>query len=475
MVDCVRKKLKQIWGYDDFRYPQAQVIESLLAGDDCLVVMPTGGGKSICFQLPALLGSGLTVVVSPLIALMENQVKDLKQRGVSAEFCHGEMAGGDRTRVLKQLQRGNLKLLYIAPETLLSPPIWEIISSPPLVINSLIIDEAHCVAQWGKTFRPSYTRLGAIRPSLMKLKKNQVMAIACFTATADITTQKIISDTLGLRKPKKFILNPYRNNLHLKVKQIWTTKGRKKQLINFLNQHQNRSGLVYIRTRKEAQNISHWLTKQGHQNYVYHGGLPSGQRRKIEKDWLEEKVKFVVCTNAFGMGINKENLSWIVHYQVPPYLADYLQEIGRGGRDGNICHSLSIISECTGLLDPTDKQMRSFFLTKTLDYYHQTEKLVKNLSSQSIYSMSEQNQLCLGILTTGKQLHWLDPFHYQLKFNHPQRVIKEMIIYEKQLFREMQQYLITKNCRWAFLLKAFGYDTSSSFRCGVCDNCLKRG
>ncbi|WP_369816740.1 RecQ family ATP-dependent DNA helicase [Cyanobacterium sp. IPPAS B-1200] len=391
-LDLLRRELKNIWGYDDFRYPQSQVMESLLAKKDCLVVMPTGGGKSICFQLPALLQDGLTLVVSPLIALMENQVRELKGKGLAADFLHGEMARGDRTGVIYRLEKQQLKLLYLSPETLLSPPIWQIISHPDLVINSLIIDEAHCLVQWGKTFRPSYTRLGSIRPSLLSVKHNHpLMAIACFTATADLPTQKIITDTLGLINPQKFILSPYRQNLQLKVKQIWTPKARKQELIKFLDSKKNHSGLVYIRTRKEAENISHYLHQKGYNNYSYHGGLPSNLRRKIEQDWLEEKVKFVVCTNAFGMGINKANLRWIIHYQVPLLLSDYLQEIGRGGRDGKPSQALSIISEFTGLFDPTDKKTRAFFLAQTLKYYQETEVLITKLSNKSHHSITDKN------------------------------------------------------------------------------------
>ncbi|MGY6528331.1 MAG: RecQ family ATP-dependent DNA helicase [Cyanobacterium sp.] len=472
--DLLRGELKNVWGYDDFRYPQQEIMECLLAKKDCLVVMPTGGGKSICFQLPALLSEGLTLVVSPLIALMENQVRELKQKGVAVDFFHGEMARSDRTQVIYRLEKQKLKLLYLSPETLLSPVVWQIISRQDLLISSLIIDEAHCVVQWGKTFRPSYTRLGAIRPSLLSVKHNHpLMAIACFTATADITTQKTISDTLGLINPQKFILSPYRQNLQLNVKQIWTPKGRKQQLIKFLNNQKNQSGLIYIRTRKEAENISHYLSQNGYNNYSYHGGLPSSQRRKIEQDWLEEKIKFVVCTNAFGMGINKPNLRWIIHYQVPLLLSDYLQEIGRGGRDGKITQALSIVSEFTGLLDPTDKKTRSFFLDKTLTYYQETENLLQNLSNKSTCSVSHKNELYLGILTTAKQLKWLNPFEYQLSLNQPEKNIKKMINYEKILITQMKDYLTTKSCRWKFLLRAFNHQTNSSFRCGVCDNCLK--
>ena len=210
----VRATFQQIWGYEDFRPPQGEIIQSLLTKKDTLIIMPTGGGKSICFQLPALLQTGVTLVVSPLVALMENQVQELKERKLKAALLHSQLSVSQRRQTLQALERQELRLLYLSPETLLSRPVWEKLSHPELVINGLILDEAHCLVQWGDTFRPAYRRLGAVRPALLKSKRRGTkIALAAFTATADPLAQTVISETLGLQQPNVFRLNPYRTHL----------------------------------------------------------------------------------------------------------------------------------------------------------------------------------------------------------------------------------------------------------------------
>ncbi len=219
----VRAAFQKIWGYDDFRPPQGEIIRSLLSGRDALIVMPTGGGKSICFQLPALLQNGLTLVVSPLVALMENQVKELRDRHLPAALLHSELPSFERKKTLQQLERQQLRLLYLSPETLLSQQVWQLLCQPQLKITGLILDEAHCLVQWGDTFRPAYRRLGAIRPALLKYKPaGTQIAIAAFTATADPVAQNTIAQVLQLQQPEIYLQNPYRENLHLKVQIVWT-------------------------------------------------------------------------------------------------------------------------------------------------------------------------------------------------------------------------------------------------------------
>ncbi len=475
-IETIEKSLQNIWGYEKFRPPQKEIITNLLERKDSLVVMATGSGKSLCFQLPALLNSGLTLVVSPLIALMENQVKELQEKKLPADFLHSEVSQNNRKNIFYKIKTQQLKLLYLSPETLLSKPVWEAITSPEIVIDGLIIDEAHCLVEWGNTFRPAYSRLGALRPSLLKFKPNQspTFAIACFTATADKYTQKTIIKTLQLNQPQICLISPYRSNLHLNIKQIWTPKGRKQQVINLLARKQGKSGLIYLRTRKEAENISNWLNNLGYQNKAYHGGLPNIEKRQIEKDWLEEKIKFVVSTNAFGMGINKSNVRWILHYQLPLFLSAYIQEIGRGGRDGKPTEVVSLMSECTGLFDPTDKNRRSFLLNKTIQQYLTAEKIINKIPPTGNIETISQYQLYLSILSSGEQLQWLDIFNYRITPNNLHQKIKLIIDKEKQLVKKMQKYLTTNSCRWGFLLNSFGFVVSSSFRCGVCDNCLKK-
>ena len=474
----LKKSLKKYWGYDEFRYPQAQIIQSILSGKDCLVVMPTGGGKSLCFQLPALLQDGLTLVISPLVALMENQVVELREKNLPATLLHSEISKADRRKTLVHLQAQRYRLLYLSPETLLSPPIWKIISQPSIKINGLILDEAHCLAQWGDSFRPAYRRLGVIRNSLIKSKPSATkIPFACFTATADKQSQITIIQSLQLKQPQQFLINPYRDNLQIKVKTIWTPKGRKQELFKFIQQKKRQSGLIYVRTRKDSQKLAQLLSQEGYANDAYHGGLSAQKRREIEADWLAEKIKFVVCTSAFGMGINKSNLRWIFHYQAPLLLSEYIQEIGRGGRDGKLSETFTLVSEATGWLNPEDKQRRSYFLGQQIKQYQLAQRFLTQIPptgniNQLFNQDDRHSQLYLAILHSCQQLTWIDPYTYRLTLNQPHKAIKSLIDRQKKLTQQTHKYLTSKHCRWNFLLYAFNFPVRNNFRCGKCDNCL---
>ena len=320
----VRTAFQKIWGYEDFRPPQGEIIQSLLAKKDTLIIMPTGGGKSICFQLPALLQTGLTLVVSPLVALMENQVQELRSRNLNAALLHSELPSLARRQTLQALEQQQLRLLYLSPETLLSAPVWERLCQPQLVINGLILDEAHCLVQWGDTFRPAYRRLGAVRPALLKSKPpGTKIVLAAFTATADPTAQTIIKEALQLQQPAIFHINPYRSNLNPSVRIAWTPRGRKQQLLKFIQNRPKQTGLVYVRTRRDSENLAVWLQEVGFVTASYHAGLGAEERRTVEASWLSGKVPFVVCTSAFGMGINKPDVRWVLHFHTPLLLSEY--------------------------------------------------------------------------------------------------------------------------------------------------------
>lgn len=474
----ILSSFQKIWGYEKFRYPQEEIIETLLTSKDALIVMPTGGGKSICFQLPALLQEGLTLVISPLIALMENQVKELIAKQLPAALLHSEISRNERKTILQRIENQEIRLLYLSPETLLSQPIFSLISRPEIKINGLILDEAHCLAQWGETFRPAYRRLGIIRPILLKHKPPQTqIPIAAFTATADHQTKQTITLKLQLSNPEKFLINPYRNNLNLKVQIIWTPKGRKQKMLNFINSKKQQSGLIYVRSRKDSELLANWLQDLGYKNAAYHAGLDAYKRREIEEDWLTNKIQFVVCTSAFGMGINKPDVRWICHYQAPQLLSEYIQEIGRGGRDGKPTDTLTLISEPTGFLNPEDKNMREFFWRKIEKEYQKALEIADKIpvtENIDILSRKYANcQLYLAILHSAKQLKWLDPFHYQLVSKIDANAVKNLINRQRNLNLQMTNYLTTKSCRWAFLLSAFGFDSKDNFECGHCDNCQK--
>ncbi|PMB00471.1 recombinase RecQ [Fischerella thermalis CCMEE 5268] len=465
---------QEIWGYKDFRSPQGEIIRSLLAKNDALIIMPTGGGKSICFQLPALLQKGLTLVVSPLVALMENQVQELRQHKLSAALLHSELPSWQRRKILQALEQQKLRLLYLSPETLFSPPVWQILCQPQLTINGLILDEAHCLVQWGDTFRPAYRRIGAVRPALLKSKPmGTKITLAAFTATADPLAQKIIQETLQLNQPAVFLLDPYRPNLNPRVRLIWTPRDRKQQLFKFIREKQQTAGLVYVRSRRDSENIAVWLQQMGYMTASYHAGLSAEERRMIETAWIEGKMPFVVCTSAFGMGINKSDVRWVVHFHAPLLLSEYVQEIGRAGRDGKPAQTLTLVSEPTGWLDPEDKQRQKFFEDKMRSQQQQAQQLIKKLpKTGEINAVTRQYPdaaIALSLLHSTGQLNWLDPFHYTIVSSKKTQPVSQL-----HAAKQMNKYLTTKQCRWQFLLNAFGFhQKGENWHCGHCDNCRR--
>ncbi|HLO49495.1 MAG TPA: ATP-dependent DNA helicase RecQ [Kamptonema sp.] len=475
-LNQARAAFQKIWGYEDFRPPQGEIIRSLLSGKDALIIMPTGGGKSICFQLPALLQTGLTLVVSPLVALMENQVQELRDRNLPAGLIHSQLSAQQRKQTLQALQQNQLRLLYLSPETLLSKPVWEIITQPQIQINGLILDEAHCLVQWGETFRPAYQRLGAVRPALLKSKPvGSKIAIAAFTATANPQTQQTLQKVLQLQKPEIFLLSPYRENLHLRVQTVCTPRGRRQQLLKFIKLRPKQAGLIYVRTRKDSESLAELLEEADYLTAAYHAGLSPEARREIEKAWLNGEIQFVVCTSAFGMGINKSNVRWVVHFQAPLLLSEYIQEVGRAGRDGKLAEALTLISEPTGWLYPEDKQRREFFEDKLRSQYQTAQELAKKLPIQGeVETISKQfpeAAIALSVLHSSGELNWLDPFNYSINKSGRSRPSEQL---NRTAVQQMSQYLTTRQCRWQFLLQAFGFAAAAkSMRCGHCDICQK--
>ena len=477
-LQTAREKFQQIWGYKAFRSPQGEIVQTLLTGQDALIVLPTGGGKSICFQLPALLQTGLTLVVSPLVALMENQVNQLKQLGLPGALLHSELSRLEKNKTLEAIKHQQLSLLYLSPETLLSQAVWSIISQPEITVTGIVIDEVHCLTQWGTTFRPAYRRLGAVRRSLLKSKPpGTKIAIAAFTATADPQAQQEISRALELKQPQIFLISPYRANLSLNIKTVWTPRGRRQKMLQFIQGKKKRSGLVYVRSRKDSQNLATWFQSLGYAVAAYHAGLPTVQRRKIERDWISGKVQFVICTSAFGMGIDKPDCSFVIHYHAPELLAEYIQEVGRGGRDGKPAEALTLISEPTGLLNPEDKQRSQFFDRQLQQQYRTCQQLIEQLPNQGDLTAIElefpQGAIALGILHSLGLISWLDPFKYRK--DKARTTVARLAAIQKQHQRRMQQYLKTKQCRWQYLLQAFGFERDAiAFQCGNCDNCRKK-
>jgi ATP-dependent DNA helicase RecQ len=469
----IQAAFQKIWGYADFRYPQGEIVQCLLAQQDALVVMPTGGGKSICFQLPALMSSGLTLVISPLVALMENQVQELHDRHLPAALLHSEVSKDDRYHTLKNL--AHLRLLYLSPETLLSPPVWEKLCDPTLVINGLILDEAHCLVQWGDTFRPAYRRLGAVRSALLQTKPpGTQMAIAAFTATADPAAQQTIHQVLQLQSPQHHRQSPYRANLNLAVKIAWTPRDRRQKLIKHIQAHPQESGLVYVRTRKDGEVLADWLTTKGFKTAAYHAGLTTPERRSIEAAWLNGSLQFVVCTSAFGMGINKPNVRWVVHFHAPILLSEYVQEVGRAGRDGQSADALTLVSEPTGWLDPEDKQRQKFFVEQGRKQIQAAQGLVKQLpetgDATEVARQFKEGAIALALLHSADQLEWETPFQYRLRSSNG-----KITANPTKTTQAMNWYLKTSGCRWKFLLESFGFEMEAQGLGNGCGHCARCG
>ncbi|RZM78799.1 RecQ family ATP-dependent DNA helicase [Leptolyngbya iicbica] len=467
-------RLQKIWGYSAFRPPQDTVIQALLQHQDALIVLPTGGGKSLCFQLPALLQTGLTLVVSPLVALMENQVQELRDRHLPAATLHSELPKQEKFRVLKALEHQRLRLLYLSPETLLSATVWEQLTRADLRINGLVLDEAHCLAQWGETFRPAYRRLGVARQALERSKsRHSKIPIAAFTATADPQVQSSIGDTLALRSPQLVRLSPYRPNLHLTVRSVYTPRGRKQQLLQFIKQHQRQTGLVYVRTRRDSEELASWLRQQGHRALDYHAGLDASDRRHREQAWMSNQVRIVVATNAFGMGVNKPDLRWVIHYHVPTLLTEYVQEIGRAGRDGKPAQALSLVSERTGWLDPTDQQRSQFFRQQTQQLQTKAGQLSRKIPTEGsladVQKQFKDGAIALSYLHSQGQLQWTDPFHYRL-LPTPAAVP----VVKTTDDHSIRKLLYGHGCRWRTIVQQFGFRPARpDWRCGHCDNCQR--
>ncbi|WP_035985886.1 RecQ family ATP-dependent DNA helicase [Leptolyngbya sp. KIOST-1] len=470
----VLQAFQHIWGYSDFRPPQDAIVRALLERRDLLVVLPTGGGKSICFQLPALLQSGLTLVVSPLVALMENQVQDLHDKALPAATLHSQLLPPQRRKILQALEQQALRLLYLSPETLLSPPVWERLCQPSLCLNGLILDEAHCLVQWGETFRPAYRRLGAVRTALLACRPpGTTLPIAAFTATADPSAQSILKQVLQLQSPQVVRLTPHRANLNLRVRAVVSEGQRKGTLGRYLQQHAGQAGLVYVRTRRDSEALALQLADR-YRVAPYHAGLSSRDRRQIEADWMADRLQFVVATSAFGMGISKSNTRWVVHYQAPCTITEYVQEVGRAGRDGNPAEALTLVSEPTGWLEPGDRQRAKFFEAQTQALQQKAQRLVSQIPPhgdvREISQRFDHGAISLSWLHSVGQLEWVSPFHYQLtpQGRSPSRL-------QVSASQQMHQFLHSRQCRWQGLLVAFGFRTEAQRlgSCGHCDNCQR--
>jgi ATP-dependent DNA helicase RecQ len=328
-----QETLKLYFGYDSFRPMQAEIIEAVYAGRDALVLMPTGGGKSVCFQIPAITLPGACVVVSPLISLMKDQVEGLREAGVRAAYLNSSIDAGTAQQVEDAFFKGQLDLLYVSPEKLLSADFMPLLRSA--TINLFAIDEAHCISSWGHDFRPEYTQLRFLRREFPNIP------IIALTATADKVTRRDIAQQLTLSHPAVFVASFDRPNISLEVRP---GQKRVEQILDFLKTRRHQSGIVYCLSRKGAEDLAARLSQRGFPAMPYHAGLTDRQRAKTQEDFINDKTPIVCATVAFGMGIDKSNVRWVIHYNLPKNMEGYYQEIGRSGRDGTTAETLLFYS-----------------------------------------------------------------------------------------------------------------------------------
>lgn len=351
-----KKLLKEYFGYDSFRTGQEEIINHILLKEDCLAIMPTGAGKSICYQIPAVLFLGVTIVISPLISLMKDQVDALNEIGISATYINSSLSERDYIQTIENIYHNIYKIIYVAPERFLSETFINMLNM--LNVSMIAVDEAHCVSQWGHDFRPSYCE---IAPIISKLKERPV--VACFTATATQVVKDDIINLLKLNNPFVLTTGFNRENLYFSVQ---TPENKKDFLLNFLEEHKNTSGIIYCSTRKTVDELYKQLSDNGYLVCKYHAGMSEKARSKAQDDFVYDRCEIMVATNAFGMGIDKSNVRYVIHYNMPSDLESYYQEAGRAGRDGDK-------AECILLFNRADVVTNKFLIEQSSEGNHTTQ------------------------------------------------------------------------------------------------------
>ena len=357
-LDSARRVLKQYYGYDQFRPMQGDIIQAIMGGQDTVVLMPTGGGKSVCFQVPAVVQAGVAVVVSPLIALMKDQVEALKANGIPAAYINSSVGQGEQNSIAADCLSGTLKLLYVSPEKLLSEGFLQFVRR--LNVSMFAIDEAHCISSWGHDFRPEYTQLRVLREQFPQVP------IIALTATADRLTQRDIQQQLNLHNPQVFLSSFDRPNINLIVRPGQNRVG---GVLDFIERHPGEAGIIYCLSRKQCETVANKLKEKGIRANHYHAGLTPNQRSGVQEAFLRDDLQVIVATIAFGMGIDKSNVRWVMHYNLPKNIEGYYQEIGRAGRDGApatalLFYSFGDVMSLRDMLSKDDPKLTQLNLTK---------------------------------------------------------------------------------------------------------------
>ena len=373
MLNKARQILQKFYGYEDFRPGQKKVVESLLNRNNTVAIMPTGAGKSICFQIPALLFEGVTLVISPLISLMKDQVDSLRQLGIAAVYINSSVSKAQLYKDLQNISAGFYKIIYIAPERLTSEYLPD--SFKNLNISMVAVDEAHCLSQWGHDFRPSYRNILNFTNSL-RIKP----IISAFTATATPEVKTDIINLLGLKQPNVFVTGFDRPNLYFSVLR---GEVKDKFVIDYAKKHQDEAGIIYVGTRKDVDALQVLLEIKGIKAGRYHAGMTDEERNQMQEDFLYDNLSVMVATNAFGMGIDKPNVRYVIHYNMPKNMEAYYQEAGRAGRDG-------LSGNCILLYSPQDTQLQKFLISKSTESEIRQQLEYKRLQSMVDYCHTPQ-------------------------------------------------------------------------------------